>query len=753
MSVLRAIPTPEGTNATYWGRLEAAVRTEFRVDRYQAAPDDPVLSPSNRRACPVPRCRTLRAVKDPYCDRHTRRWIDTGSPPMAEFLDQVPPVNVARVAGSMKCGVETCDNPRASHGWCRLHTGEWRRRGQPEDFATSAAAVAKIAACRVPECPRPEITSLYGLCECHRQRWNAAGRPPLEAFALTADPVGLVEQIFVFAGLPAGPKLELQYALQHRRDAQGARTVPGRLAPLVKGIIAHDPQCRSILDRSLDEWETLLGGTQGKPSGHAWSFFRWTYAELSLLVDGDPFLPDRWNVRRVKPGTMRSSFCIDWSEIPQPWLREAAKRWGRVRMATRTAKTTHRDSKGLIDFALFLHHHTSVTSSGDISRREIEAYVSHLNAHASDQQRASRLGTVRLFLRNAREQELLDLQANATVRLNDFPRPKGAVPRFLSEPVMAVLEAPESLALLPPWCHNFIRVLIGTGRRASEACTLDFNSLVEGPDGEPYLRYFAGKESKEHMIPLDPPTAAAIRDQQAAVLRRWPGGSKWLFPRTRCNPTAVYGLPYGTLRSLLARWAKQLDLREPLPPDAPPGAEAPFIQLTSHRFRHTIATRMINEDVPECVIQRFLGHESPSMTRRYAAMHDKTLKQAFDKYRERVTSEGKVVVYKPDSPMTEGMRLNDRLKRARQTLANGYCARPLQTDCIHPNFCYGCSQFASDVTFLPVLRGQRDRARAIRDQCVEEGREKWAERNNRDIAALEPIIATLEDLPGATDFA
>ena len=92
----------------------------------------------------------------------------------------------------------------------------------------------------------------------------------------------------------------------------------------------------------------------------------------------------------------------------------------------------------------------------------------------------------------------------------------------------------------------------------------------------------------------------------------------------------------------------------------------------------------------------------------------------------------------------------DRRARSR---VDAHPPRTLQTDCIHPNFCYGCSQFASDVTFLPVLRCHRDRARAIRDQCVEEGREKWAERNDRDIAALEPIIATLEDLPRATDFA
>ena len=362
-------------------------------------------------------------------------------------------------------------------------------------------------------------------------------RPPAaRSVRPTANPVGAVQKIFVFAGLPPGPKLELQYAVQHRRDAQGARILPSRLAPLVKGIIAHDPCCRSILDRPLVEWENLLVGiapAEGSPDGHARSFFRWTYAELSLLVDGDPFLLDRWDVRRVKPGTTRSSFCIDWSGIPQPWFREAAKRWGRVRMATRSAKTTHRDSKGLIDFAQFLDQRTAVTSPGDITRREIESYISHLDdGHVSDQLRSTRLSTVGLFLRNAREQELLDLQPNATVRPNDYPRPKGAVPRFFSESVMAVLEAPESMALLPEWCHNLIRVLIGTGRRGSEACSMEFHCLVEGPDGEPYLRYFAGKESKEHMIPLDAPTTAAIRDQQAAVLRRWPEGSRWLFPKT-----------------------------------------------------------------------------------------------------------------------------------------------------------------------------------------------------------------------------
>ena len=141
------------------------------------------------------------------------------------------------------------------------------------------------------------------------------------------------------------------------------------------------------------------------------------------------------------------------------------------------------------------------------------------------------------------------------------------------------------------------------------------------------------------------------------------------------------------------------------------------------------------------------------MTERYAAIHDKTLGEAFKRYRQRVTSSGEVVVYQPDSPMDEGMKLTERLKRARQTLPNGYCGRPLQTDCIHPNFCIGCTQYATDVTFLPVLRGQRSRATTLEVTCAEEGRTRWAERNRKDIDALTVIIEALEDLPEATDFA
>ena len=46
----------------------------------------------------------------------------------------------------------------------------------------------------------------------------------------------------------------------------------------------------------------------------------------------------------------------------------------------------------------------------------------------------------------------------------------------------------------------------------------------------------------------------------------------------------------------------------------------------AHAFRHSVGTRMINNGVPQHIVQKFLGHESPEMTSRYAHIFDETLK-------------------------------------------------------------------------------------------------------------------------------
>ena len=70
--------------------------------------------------------------------------------------------------------------------------------------------------------------------------------------------------------------------------------------------------------------------------------------------------------------------------------------------------------------------------------------------------------------------------------------------------------------------------------------------------------------------------------------------------------------PYSdnVLRSLLTELAARLDVRDST------GALVDFHR--THRFRHTVATNLLNTGVPLHVVQRYLGHLTPTMSMTYA---------------------------------------------------------------------------------------------------------------------------------------
>lgn len=57
-----------------------------------------------------------------------------------------------------------------------------------------------------------------------------------------------------------------------------------------------------------------------------------------------------------------------------------------------------------------------------------------------------------------------------------------------------------------------------------------------------------------------------------------------------------------------------------------------IFRFHAHTFQHTFDTRMINNGVPQHIVQKFLGHESPEMTARYAHIFDETLNDKFAKF-------------------------------------------------------------------------------------------------------------------------
>ena len=86
------------------------------------------------------------------------------------------------------------------------------------------------------------------------------------------------------------------------------------------------------------------------------------------------------------------------------------------------------------------------------------------------------------------------------------------------------------------------------------------------------------------------------------------------------------------------------------------------------------------------------------------------------------------------------------INRVRDSLPNGYCGRPAQQDCPHPNACLTCPDFQTTPEFLQIHRRQAATNSQLIAQAGAKGQLRLAENLRRVQANLERIIPALEAL-------
>ena len=173
--------------------------------------------------------------------------------------------------------------------------------------------------------------------------------------------------------------------------------------------------------------------------------------------------------------------------------------------------------------------------------------------------------------------------------------------------------------------------------------------------------------------------------------------------------------------------------------------------MTGHQFRHTLGTRLINGGVPQHIVQRMLGHASPHMTAHYARVHDATIREEFDRYqRQRVDIAGQRIGYDPDAPTATAEWVKHNLSRIADSLPNGYCGRPPQQDCPHPNACLTCPDFQTTPEFLDIHRRQHAANLRLITRADANGQTRHATSLRQVQANLDKIIPALEALRADT---
>jgi integrase len=331
-----------------------------------------------------------------------------------------------------------------------------------------------------------------------------------------------------------------------------------------------------------------------------------------------------------------------------------------------------------------------------------------------------------------------ELPASAAYHRGELPREPRPLPRYIDEFVMAQLESEQALARLPDQtARTLLRLLIETGLRSVDALRLPFDPITRDQAGAPYLVYRNHKLSREAVVPVSDRVVAEIALQQAELRERFRAPPPWLLPRYQRNPAGRYPLGGTTLNRRIADWLRELDIRD---------AQGRPARVTAHQFRHTLGTRLANNEVPFDTIRRLLDHNSSEMTARYATIKDTTLRREWERFSERINIHGELIPLDPEGPLSDAAWAKQNFARAKQTLPNGYCGLPLQQSCPHPNACLTCDNFLTTEEFLPLHRDQLDRTERLVAEAEASGSDRLVEMNEPVRLNLLRIIDGLERL-------
>ncbi|WP_413769008.1 tyrosine-type recombinase/integrase [Rhodococcus pyridinivorans] len=556
------------------------------------------------------------------------------------------------------------------------------------------------------------------------------------------------------SALPVPLRWEIAFGIQRAREVDSPPRMSFGTLRRTIAVLAGLP-IRSLLEPEEANWpqsprrRNYRPAPPEGPSKLRQEFLIFVIDELDRLagrVDGDhEYARDIWRLRRIGVTGPARGWLFDFTAIDQAWLREAIKRFLRWRNDTgHSPSGMHRDLITLTRLARALTDTAGPEASPAQFTRPILNRL--LTVLAEDgltlSGRNMALSSVSRFLAIARQHDWLDgVPARTVLYSEDFPARTPLLPRALPEFVMAQLEDPANLDLLtdPRWRLLF-PLLMQTGLRVNDALHLPQDCLVHDHQQAPYLRYYNHKMKREALVPISDELAAAIGVQVAYVRERY-STQAILFPRATNNHDGTQVISGPVVSTKLNQWIGDCGIRD---------ERGEPVRVTAHQFRHTLGTRLINNDVPQEVVRKILDHTSTEMTAHYARLHDTTVRDHWERARK-VDIHGHTVPIADDSPLADAAWTKHHLARATMALPNGYCGLPLQQSCPHSNACLTCAVFITTPEFLPQHRQQLELTRGIIERARQRGQLRLIEMNTRTADNLTAIITSLEREPDDTD--
>ena len=246
-----------------------------------------------------------------------------------------------------------------------------------------------------------------------------------------------------------------------------------------------------------------------------------------------------------------------------------------------------------------------------LSRETLHAYLAYLNSRYAPASAKRKLAALRAFMSWAVDEGAIERSPfeGMRVKLREPRRLPRTIPLADLNRLFGYLYDSESTPAADSFSlardRAIIEMLIATGVRVSELCSLDVGSI----DTAGRLVRIAGKGNKERCVQIEvPQTILAIEEYlRVRTVGKRVAESEALF---------------------LNRWGKRMSdraVREMVDRRARNAGLATHV--TPHMFRHTFATLLLEGDVDIRYIQRLLGHSSISTTEIYAHVTSAKLRE------------------------------------------------------------------------------------------------------------------------------
>jgi site-specific recombinase XerD len=299
---------------------------------------------------------------------------------------------------------------------------------------------------------------------------------------------------------------------------------------------------------------------------------------------------------------------LDSAALPS-WLRDAVGAYLSWRWPTWRAQTAHQLGRNFLSVIrrvwAWLAANRQIEGWEDFHRADLEAW---LDARIKDGVSLVTIHNELVLTRTLiRFVETRGVSLDPTLFRVRPPRKSGvSLPRYLSETdyrrlEATVLGATEVDTYEACFDRAWFLTLAHTGLRVSELLSLHLEDL-DLTAGRATVR--GSKPGYDRVVYLTPPLIGAL-GRYLAHRPELPEEQRFFVLHGR-SPSAR------TIQRRLSLYGQQAG-----------------VQVSPHKLRHTIATRLVNQGLPIHSLRKLLGHQHINMTQRYARIYDATLYEQF----------------------------------------------------------------------------------------------------------------------------